>query len=255
MMQASLDNDEVIMRILIAAVLLAVATPGWAAQANITDGDTLIVDGVPYRLDGIEAPQTDQTCLDDKGAAWTCGIAARDSLREHVGKRDVRCDDRGVDSAYRTRHIGVCWVAGEAVSLNQWMVREGWALNRDRTAKGPFVADRENAGTNRKGLWKGCFVAPESLRRISISTASLLGAACPKGNNWAVREKLFPEYPVMPAGCAIKGRMGLRSQVTGYRGIYHLESCRSYARTKSPHRWFCSEEEAQAEGFRKSYTC
>jgi methylphosphotriester-DNA--protein-cysteine methyltransferase len=49
--------------------------------------------------------------------------------------------------------------------------------------------------------------------------------------------------------------MGLRSQVAGYRGIYHLETCKSYARTRNAHRWFCSEAEAQAEGYRKSYTC
>jgi hypothetical protein len=135
------------------------------------------------------------------------------------------------------------------------MIQQGWALNLDRSAKGRFKADREGANANRLGLWKGCFVSPEDLRRITISTAALLGAACPKPNNWRVREMLFPEYPPMPSGCDIKGKVVLRSQVAGYSGIYHLTSCRSYARTKPTHRWFCSEEEAQAAGFRKSYTC
>jgi endonuclease YncB( thermonuclease family) len=200
--------------------LMALATPGRAAEAIVTDGDTLILDGVPYRLDGIEAPQTDQTCVDDKGAPWTCGIAARDRLREHVGKRDVRCEDRGADSAYRARRIGVCSIAGEAANINQWMVQEGWALNVDRSAKGPFKADRDSASANRKGLWNGCFVAPESLRRFTISTAALLGAACPKANTWAVREKLFPEQPAMPPGCAIKGQG--RPALAGGRLSRHL---------------------------------
>ena len=139
----------------IAVFLIVAATPGWAVEVSVTDGDTLILDGVTYRLDGIEAPQTDQTCLDDKGAAWTCGVEARDRLRDYVGKRDVRCDDRGPDSAYRKRHVGDCWVAGEAVSINQWMVQEGWALNLDRSAKGRFKADRESASVKRTGLWKG----------------------------------------------------------------------------------------------------
>jgi hypothetical protein len=39
------------------------------------------------------------------------------------------------------------------------------------------------------------------------------------------------------------------------RGSYHLESCKSYARTKNADRWFCSEEEAKAEEYRKSYAC
>ena len=65
---------NMVIRPLIAALLIAAATPGWAVDVSVTDGDTLIVNGVAYRLVGIEAPQTDQTCLDDKGAPWTCGI-------------------------------------------------------------------------------------------------------------------------------------------------------------------------------------
>jgi endonuclease YncB( thermonuclease family) len=243
------------MRALVAAVWIAAATPGLAAQATVTDGGTLIVGGVTYRLDGIDAPQTDQTCLDDKGAAWRCGIEARDRLRERVGKREVRCTDRGADSNAGKRRIGECFVADDKTSLNQWMVRAGWALNLGRSAKSRYKADRDDAASKRTGLWKGCFVAPDDLRRISISTAPLLGAACPKPNNWKARETMFPEYPVMPAGCDIKGRSVLRSQVAGYRGIYHLPACRSYPRTKTVNRWFCSEQEAQAAGFRKSYTC
>jgi endonuclease YncB( thermonuclease family) len=251
---AAMTNDS--RRTLIAAVLLiAAATPALATQATITDGNTLILDNVIFRLEGIDAPQTDQTCLDEKGAAWTCGIAARDALREHVGKRDVRCTDRGADSLHRRRRVGECFIEGETTSLNQWMVQQGWALNADRSARGRYKADRDKASAARVGLWKGCFVAPDDLRRITISTAPMLGGACPKPNNWKARETMFPEYPAKPPGCDIKGRMVLRSQVAGYRGIYHLPSCRSYERTKQSHRWFCSEDEAKAAGFRKSYTC
>jgi hypothetical protein len=59
----------------------------------------------------------------------------------------------------------------------------------------------------------------------------------------------------MPPGCSIKGKLAARAHISGYRGIYHMEACRSYGRTKSPDRWFCSEDEARAEGFRKAHTC
>jgi endonuclease YncB( thermonuclease family) len=249
------QGERHMMRALIAAVLIVTATPGLAAQATVTDGGTLILDNVVFRLDGIDAAQTDQTCLDDKGAAWTCGIAARDALRERVAKRDVRCTDRGADSIHRQRRVGECFVEGETVSLNQWMVQQGWALPLDRSTKAPLRPDRDSASAGGLGLWKGCFVAPQDLRRFTISTSAMLGRACPKPNNWKARETMFPESPVMPAGCDIKGRSMLRSQVAGYRGIYHLPSCRSYPRTRQSHRWFCSEQEAQAAGFRKSYTC
>jgi endonuclease YncB( thermonuclease family) len=241
-----------LMRVVTAVFVVAAATPGRAADVQVTDGDTLIVDGITYRLEGIEAPQTDQTCIDEKGAVWRCGVEARDRLRDHVGQREVRCTDRGADGIYGKRRIGECSVTGESISISQWMVQEGWALN---SAKARFKSDRESATANRKGLWKGCFVSPEALRRFTISTTSLLGAACPPPSNWKVRQTLFPESPAMPPDCAIKGRLNLRSQVTGYRGIYHLPSCRSYERTRTPHRWFCSEQEALAEGYRKSFTC
>jgi endonuclease YncB( thermonuclease family) len=235
-------------------MLVATAATATAATA-ITDADTLILDGTVFRLDGIEGPQTDQVCLDQAGAKWSCGIEARDRLREWIGKRAVRCDDKGRDRAVRKRRMGVCWVEAETTSLNQWLVREGWALNLEPLAKARFKADQESARDNRKGFWKGCFVSPEALRRWTISTTPLLGAACPKDNNWTVREMLFPDQPAMPPDCRIKARIAMRAQVAGHQGIYHLEGCASYARTKNPHRWFCSEEEAQAEGFRKSYTC
>jgi endonuclease YncB( thermonuclease family) len=243
------------MRSLIVSLMI-VATAGCAhALTTVADGDTLILDDTTFRLDGIEGPQTDQVCLDETGAKWSCGIAARDRLREWIGRRAVRCDDKGPDRVLKKRRTGICWVEGEPASLNQWLVREGWALNLEPHAKGRFKADQESARDNRMGLWKGCFVSPEALRRWTISTARLLGAACPKDNNWPVREILFPDHPAMPTGCSIKGRVATRAQITGHRGIYHLEVCNSYERTKTPHRWFCSEEEAQADGFRKAYTC
>ena len=49
-------------------------------SATITDGDTVIISGQKVRLIGIDAPETDQLCVDSKGKLWTCGIAARDAL-------------------------------------------------------------------------------------------------------------------------------------------------------------------------------
>src|SRR6187397_2745021 len=113
-----------ITRVSIIVLAIFAAVPTEAMELSIADGDTLTVNGVTYALEGIQAPQTDQTCLDDKGAAWTCGIEARDRLRDYIGGRDVECIDRGSDSIYRRRRVGDCRVSGEAVSISQWMVQE-----------------------------------------------------------------------------------------------------------------------------------
>jgi endonuclease YncB( thermonuclease family) len=47
---------------------------------HIVDGDTITIADVKIRLDGIDAPETDQVCLDRQAARWTCGIEARNQL-------------------------------------------------------------------------------------------------------------------------------------------------------------------------------
>jgi endonuclease YncB( thermonuclease family) len=238
-----------------AALFFIAMSPSWAVEATVTDGDTLTLNGAPYRLDGIDAPETDQVCLDENGAVWTCGIEARDQLKRFVGKRDVRCDGNKYDPVYRNRRVGICWTDGETLSLNQWLVREGWALNFEPYARGRFKADQDEAREKGRGLWKGCFSPPQSARRGNKRTAILLGATCTKGKVGEIRDIVFPDNPAMPPGCSIKGKLAVRAHFTGHRGIYHMEGCRSYGRTKRPDRWFCSEDEAQAEGFRKAFTC
>src|SRR5215470_15728222 len=101
------------------------ATPALAANAVVRDGDTLQLGDVTYRLDGVDAPELDQNCIDDHADPWSCGIDARDRLTKLINGRTVRCDDLGSDKLFRKRHIGVCTVEGETASLNQELVRQG----------------------------------------------------------------------------------------------------------------------------------
>ena len=117
-----------------------------------------------------------------------------------------------------------------------------------------FVSDETEAKDGRRGLWKGCFVAPQDFR-AGRKDGALLGAACRADKDREIREALFPTGPVMPAGCRIKCKYALRARVTGNIGIYHLPLCRSYPALTRPDRWFCSEDDAKASGFRKAYNC
>ena len=243
------------MRALISALIFVLASPSWAAEAIITDANTLVLNGTPHRLEGVDAPETDQICVNEAGAVWTCGVEARDQLKNFVGKRDVRCEGRKHDTAYRNRRISICRIEGEPISLNQWLVREGWALDVAPYAKERFQADQDEARGKGRGLWKGCFAPPQSARHENKGTVSLLGAACANGKVGDIRNLLFPDEPSMPPGCSIKGKFATRAHFTGHRGIYHMAGCRSYGRMKRPDRWFCSEDEAQADGFRKAFNC
>jgi endonuclease YncB( thermonuclease family) len=242
------------MRWFILILLIFAASQSFAASPIVRDGGTIEFTDATYRLDGIDAPAFDQLCIDDHADSWTCGVEARDQLASLIGGRAVHCEDLGTDATTRNRHIGVCTVEGETQSLNQLLVRQGFALNFEPSARGRFKEDEAGAKGNRRGLWKGCFAAPQEFRG-GKKDGALLGGSCRADKDREIREVLFPEYPAMPPGCSIKGKFALRARVTGNLGIYHLQACRSYPALTKPERWFCSEDDAKAAGFRKAYNC
>ena len=131
-------------------------------------------------------------------------------FREFVAKRDVRCDSSKYDTVYRNRRIGMCRVDGEDMSLNQWLVREGWALTFEPYAKGRFKGDEEEARSKGKGLWKGCFVRPQAARPGNERHGQLAGISVQPAQERQIREMLFPAIPAMPSGCSIKGKFAAR---------------------------------------------
>src|SRR6202051_2999903 len=242
------------MRALILILAIISASQCLAASAIVRDGGTLQLGDVTYRLDGIDAPELDQICIDEHADAWACGVEARDQLSNLIGNRQVRCEDLGLGTTYDKRHIGICAVEGESARLNQLLVRQGFALNFEPYARGRFSEDEAGAKDNRRGLWKGCFVAPQEFRR-GRKDGALLGASCRADKDREIRAVLFPDEAAMPSGCSIKGKFAVRARVTGNVGVYHLQACRGYPALTRPDRWFCSEEDAQAAGFRRAYNC
>ena len=254
-MMRSNDCFRAGLRLFVAVLgILLSANAGWAASVVVRAGDTLQLGDVTFRLDGLDAPEFDQTCIDDHADPWTCGIEARDQLTRLIGGREVRCDDLGPDKTSRKRHLGICTVQGEKASLNQQLVRLGFAVSSDGSAKARLADDAASARDAKAGLWKGCFVAPKEFR-IGKKDGALIGAACRTDRDKEIRAALFPEDFAAPAGCNIKGKFAVRARVTFNLGIYHLRGCPSYPAITEPDRWFCSEDDAQAAGFRKAFNC
>ena len=236
------------------AIMILSWSPGWAAGIIVRDGDTIQIGDMTYRLDGIDAPEADQMCIDDHADPWTCGIEARDELTKLIKGRVVRCEDLGPDKTFKKRHIGLCTAEGDTLTLNQQLVREGFALNANPFIKGQFKDDAAVAKDDSKGLWKGCLIAPQEYR-LGKKDGALLGSSCRADRDKEIRAALFPEDLTMPPNCGIKAKFAVRARVTGNVGIYHLRGCPSYAAMTKPDRWFCSEDDAQASGFRKAFNC
>jgi endonuclease YncB( thermonuclease family) len=238
---------------MLSAAIVLWASPGQAADPIVRDANTLQFGDVTYRLDGADAPELDQVCIDDHADPWTCGVEARDQLTKLVAGKPVHCDDLGPDKTHHKRHLGICTVEGETSSLNQSMVGLGFAINPP-SSKSHFDQGQAGAKDGRNGLWKGCFVAPSEFR-IGKKDGMLLGGACRTDKDREIRSVLFPSDLAMPPRCSIKGKLAVRARVTGNIGIYHLQGCRSYPALTRPDRWFCSEDDAQAAGFRRAFNC
>jgi endonuclease YncB( thermonuclease family) len=225
----------------------------YAATTVVRDGDTIQLGDVTYRLDGADAPELDQVCIDDHADPWTCGLDAREQLTKLIGGRNVHCDDLGPDKIFRNRHLGICRVEGDTESLNRQLVQKGLAVSVEPAAKLHLKDDAAAAKAGSLGLWKGCFAAPQDFR-TGKKDGALAGASCRADRDAEIRAVLFPTDLAMPPNCSIKGKFAVRARFTGNIGIYHLQGCLSYAGTQ-PDRWFCSEDDARAAGFRRAFNC
>lgn len=238
------------MKRLLLPVAFALVLPVATQAAEITgvpkirDGDQITIGGTRVRLAGIDAPSLDQLCLGPKGDRWTCGIAARDALAGHVGDKSWTC---AVVPTDRKQSIAKCTVDGE--DIQQWMVKNGWALSYVRFAH-TYDADEKTARAAKVGLWQGAFIAPWDWR-VRTNKTVILGATRPPKN---ARRILLASAsgPVAPSpDCTIKGNVNSSGEC-----IYHKPTSRWYAQIKMKvakgTRWFCSVEDAEAAGCRET---
>jgi endonuclease YncB( thermonuclease family) len=133
--------------------------PPIVGQAWIVDGDSLRMGGRSIRLDGIDAPEWDQTCLDANGRTWRCGRAASRALRERIHGQTVSCQPRAIDRYGRT--IAVCTLA-DGSDVNAWMVRQGWAIASGFS--GIYASEEAEAKAAKRGIWDGTFISPANWR-------------------------------------------------------------------------------------------
>jgi endonuclease YncB( thermonuclease family) len=190
-------------------------------RAYAMAGDMLRIGGTTVRLTGIEAPEPDQRCTRAGNRPWRCGAAAESALARLVNGRTASCTLSGKDEAGRA--YGQCTVASKDVSAE--LVRQGHVF-ADGTIFVRYGTEEREARAAKAGLWSGEAERPAAYR------AKL----------WDEAKRRAPE------GCPIKG------QVTGSARVYVLPWSPDYERTRVQkargERWFCSEQEAVAAGFK-----
>jgi endonuclease YncB( thermonuclease family) len=234
-----------------ALALLLVLSPRLALSAELTgvprirEADLIQIGNTRIRLSGIDAPSTDQLCLNTAGERWTCGVAARDALLKHTENKSWTCHPSRIDRRGRT--LARCEVDGQ--DIQKWLVKSGWALAFTRFSH-DYEADEAAAREVKAGMWQGAFIAPWDWR-VRNKKTPILGAVKPPENAHATL-LASASGPVAPSpDCTIKGNVNSSGEC-----IYHTPASRWYAQIKMQiakgTRWFCSVEEAEAAGCRET---
>ena len=165
------------MRIIIFILILVSNTTSQAQEIiglpRIVDGDTIHIGKHKFRLEGIDAPEIKQECKKESLKIsstigftfyknYNCGKVSKEKLISKINGSEIKCKFTTKDR-YK-RYIATCFK--EKTNLNQWMVRNGYAIAYRRYSK-KYVPDEDFAKENKLGLWQGKFMNPEKWRKLN----------------------------------------------------------------------------------------
>jgi micrococcal nuclease len=214
-----------------------------ALVTNVVDGDTIDVEieGVEYRLRyiGIDTPET----VDPRRPVGCLGPEASAYNRQLVEGRTVGLEKDVSETDQFGRLLRYVWLpaeatpSGQAEMVNAVLVREGYAQAStyppDVKHQDLFLQLQSEARLARRGLWGDVCTSP-------------VPTAVPTGGSAGQCEFSGTTEPV------IKGNISTNS---GER-IYHVPGQEYYDETviteAKGERWFCTEAEAVAAGWRKA---
>jgi endonuclease YncB( thermonuclease family) len=210
------------------------STTRLVGRGSVIDGDTIEIRGQRIRFNGIDAPESDQRCTNAAGNTYACGARSASYLDTLLASsRPTRCEFVTWDQ--HVRFVGDCYLF-DGRSVASLMVRAGHALDWPRYSAGAYGNDQASAKAAQLGLWQGSFEAPWDYRvkQRAKTSPSVVPLLSPTGS-----------------GCNIKGNISS----SGER-IYHVPGQEFYDKTRistsKGERWFCSEKEARAAGWRRA---
>jgi len=229
------------MRLFLALIAVVFAAPVWATvpdvisgPARVIDGDTFEIAGLRVRVQGIDTPERGEQCRTMSGIDWACGAHATQVARSLIAGRQVVCHDLGERS--HDRVIARCLVDGS--DFAELMLERGAA----RAC--PAYAERHAHSRRYMALERQ---AADRGHGLFASGAPPRAGFC--HTDATRRAEIVPIPMAYDGQCLIKGNISR----DGAR-IYHRPGQRHYSQTvidtTAGERWFCTEAEARAAGWR-----
>lgn len=222
-----LQNNEPLYAGNIKSVRPPVSQGEFFKVVRVIDGDTIeLENGERVRYIGIDTPET----LDPRKPVECFGAEASKKNKELVEGRAVRLEKDITDRDEYNRLLRYVFMGDTFINLE--LVRQGFAHSYsyppDVKRQEQFLTAEREARETKRGLWSG---------ECDITTSEVVNFGSSRSDE-----------------CKIKGNINTKGEK-----IYHLPDCASYSKTKIDEsrneRWFCSEDEAEAAGWRRALNC
>jgi endonuclease YncB( thermonuclease family) len=127
----------------------------------VVDGDSFAIGARKMRLEGIDAPEYNQSCRDEASREWLCGRAARAALEKIVLEPDFACEVE-IQDRY-ARALATCRTAHTA-DLAAAQVESGMAVTHEFAGMRDYGPQEDRARRAKLGIWRGEFERPEIYR-------------------------------------------------------------------------------------------
>lgn len=196
---------------------------------KIVDGDTIEIEGgQKVRYIGIDTPET----VDPRESVQCYGKEASNKNKELVEGKKVRLEKDVSETDRYGRLLRYVYI-GETF-VNEYLVKEGFAKAAsyppDIKYQDKFKTAETSARENQRGLWGSCNISSGQVQSSTNYSLTTLNTN--------------PD-------CKIKGNISSSGEK-----IYHVPSGQYYDKTSidenKGERWFCSEADAVAAGWRAS---
>ncbi len=208
-------------------------TPQLFKVTKVVDGDTIeISTGERVRYIGMDTPET----VDPRKSVQCFGKEASNKNKELVEGKEVRLVKDISDKDKYGRLLRYVYVGDTFINLE--LVKQGYASSYsyppDIKYQSQILQAQKDAQVAKLGLWSAC----DGTQAVATTTVVVPQATTQtQGSN----------------GCDIKGNISSGGK------IYHLPGCGSYDKTvideSAGEKWFCTEAEAVAAGWRKALNC
>ncbi|MGC8786670.1 MAG: thermonuclease family protein [Anaerolineae bacterium] len=230
------------------------ALQGWQATqvVQVSDGDTIsvIINGQAYRVRyiGIDAPEEGEPCYEE-AARMNAYLVMHLSKTIYLEKDVNDTDQYG-------RLLRYVWITGPDgyVMVNAELVAMGYAkaVAYPPDVKHQALLTQMEQRAHQAGF-VACWSTPTPTTTVTPTATKLPTPTAQAATRTPTAPAGCPQGCITPPpGCVIKGNI---SSSTGEK-IYHMPGQRYYDQTtiepEKGERWFCTEEEAIANGWRKS---